>query len=130
MIGLQPLGIYSIGSLDTQYKAILRSMSVELRMPRVVPLRSDYLVGIGKNRIGIYPLGIIMPENMAIVRNMEIDIELDDLAGTQTNTIPDMHLELSMPRLFPEIEQGGHIFITVDDDGDVYNLSFEGIESE
>lgn len=46
---------------------------------------------------------------------------------SQTNNI---EFGLSFNKVFPETILGGYMFVTVNDDGKIYNLSFEGIESE
>ena len=130
MIGLHAIGLRSLGSLDTQHKAIVWFMTVETRMTRIQAVKNDYLVGVGKSVVGLYPLGILQPENKTIIWFMEVAIELDEITATQTETIKEMTMELTMNKIFPEIEQGGHIFIEVDDNADHYYLSFEVIETE
>ena len=42
----------------------------------------------------------------------------------------NMQFNLTSNKIFPETIVGGYLFITIDDDGTMYNLSFEGIETE
>jgi len=42
----------------------------------------------------------------------------------------NMQFEMSMNKIFPKAILGGYMFVTVTDNGAVYNLSFEGVESE
>ena len=130
MIGLHAIGLHPLGYIDDRHKAIIWFMTVETRMTRIQAVKNEYLVGIGKSAIGLYPLGMIRPENRTVIWFMEIGTEIDSIAATQIKTIKDMTMELTMNKIFPEIEQGGHIFIEVDDNADHYYLSFEGIETE
>jgi len=86
---------------------------------------------LGRSVLGRHVLGTLGTEDKAVVPWMEVGLEMDRLEdATEVSVIPDMTLELSMEMIFPELIQGGYLFVTVLDGGDEYNLSFEGIETE
>lgn len=85
---------------------------------------------LGKKKIGLNELGTLDTQNKHIIRWMTLPISMSQMTCSYRSLAPDMIMPVSMPKLFPEIKQGGYIFVTVDDDGTTYNLSFEGIETE
>ncbi len=84
----------------------------------------------GKHKLGLNKLGILDTQNKLIIRWMTLPVSMDQMTCSYKSLAPDMIMPVSMSKLFPEIKQGGYIFVTVDDDGTTYNLSFEGIETE
>jgi hypothetical protein len=53
-----------------------------------------------------------------------------DIAQVHIVKPKDVQFDLSFNKIFPETIMGGYMFVTVNDNGTEYKLSFEGIESE
>ncbi len=66
------------------------------------------------------------------VSSMTFANYFDELNSTQVHILQPQNMEfgLSFNKIFPATILGGYMFVTVNDNGTEYNLSFEGIESE
>jgi len=66
------------------------------------------------------------------ISNMTFANYFDEPTNTQVHIVQprDMQFGMSFNKIFPETILGGYMFVTVNDEGTEYNLSFEGIESE
>jgi len=85
----------------------------------------------GQQTLGQNVFGVLATKNKAVVHWPELSFSLPNIANlSYRNLVNEFAFTLSIPKIFPSIDQGGYIFVTVDDDGDIYNLSFEGIETE
>lgn len=87
----------------------------------------------GQQTLGKNVLGTLATKNKLVVDWFDFEFSLPHLDGPNfryENLAYDFELTFSIPQIFPSIDQGGYIFVTVDDAGTTYNLSFEGIETE
>jgi len=84
----------------------------------------------GNKKFGLNEMGALDIQNKLIIRWMTLPSSMEQIQGSYRSLAPNMTVAVSMPKVFPEVKQGGYIFVIVNDGGTIYNLSFEGIESE
>lgn len=155
LFGTQKFGLHELSTLDTQTKGIIWWMTTSASMDEIsgsykrlapdltrsksmlkLPLGEQRVLDgtFGKQLIGLNTLGTLDTQNKSIIHWMTSlssmkKIKREEQQFWYRSLAPDMIQAISIPKLFPEIKQGGYIFITVDDNGTIYNLSFEGIET-
>lgn len=87
---------------------------------------------LGRNALGSNPLGVTTSSTYVTIERMYLELDFADVGSvTITELIPEsLEFDTFMGKIFPEVTYGGYLFVEVDDDGDKYNLSFEGIETD
>lgn len=155
MLGREKLGLNKLGTISTQYKLVThwatlpvsmkqvlcsyRKLAPDITKPKFIPKLS---IGnqkvfdgtFGKQLVGLNTLGTLDTQNKCIIHWMTASSSVDKIKRGSLfyyrSLASDVVKSVSMPKLFPEIKQGGYIFVTVVDNETTYNLSFEGIETD
>jgi len=150
-IGVNPIGSREIGGYATYTPPLsINDFTIEHELQPVEVFIDDFVIE------NVFESFLVTQEQNIDIPNLEIDNEFDSIVAVQAHNIlrvnamdfglyfdsniqsiqvqvsfpNDIQFEISFNKIFPQVTMGGYMYVTVTDGEDIYNLSFEGIESE